>query len=183
METSDAVYKTVSLPSSRTVLSEGPSSNKSWVRSSPTVESKFLDRVIRVRSGCWEWQGFRNPRGYGKITIYRIGTIAAHRLSFNLFCGPIPCGMFVLHRCDNPPCCNPTHLFLGTHIENMRDRDEKGRTLRGASLPQTKLTEIQRDEIRRHYRWHIPGATIPALARKYGVGVGTIHRVLNHKTH
>lgn len=164
-------------------MAEGQSSTTSRVQPSPAIESKFWDRVRRVRSGCWEWQGFRSPRGYGKFTVGRLGTVTAHRLAFQLFCGPVPDGMFVLHRCDNPPCCNPTHLFLGTHADNMRDRDTKGRTLRGALLPQTKLSESQRDDIRREYRRHVPGANIPALARKYGVGVGTIHRVLNHETH
>jgi hypothetical protein len=71
---------------------------------------------------CWEWQRSKDWNGYG-LTHRGI----AHRLAYEAFVGPIPDGMLVLHTCDNPPCCNPAHLFLGTHFDNAADRDSKGR--------------------------------------------------------
>lgn len=75
---------------------------------------------------CWEWTGYRNNRGYGKID-----RAYAHRTSYEVHVGPIPDGMEVMHSCDNPPCINPRHLSLGTHLDNMRDMARKGRSRRG----------------------------------------------------
>lgn len=80
--------------------------------------------------GCIEWKGARNPQGYGQKCIkgkrYR-----THRLAWEWANGPIPEGLFVLHKCDNPPCCNPDHLFLGTQTDNMQDMLAKGRGING----------------------------------------------------
>ena len=78
---------------------------------------------------CWVWTRGRTAYGYGSIHgIGRNGGNGyAHRLSYETFVGPVPDGMCVLHRCDNPPCINPDHLWLGTRTDNMRDRDRKGR--------------------------------------------------------
>jgi HNH endonuclease len=76
---------------------------------------------------CWEWQRQRNWGGYGRLTLPNQRKILAHRLAWELEFGPIPDGLWVLHRCDNPPCCNPAHLFLGTTLDNTRDMDAKGR--------------------------------------------------------
>ncbi len=89
----------------------------------------FLERFwsrVRKSDGCWEWTGLVNESGYGRIYVY--GRVdRAHRLSYRIHLGPIPKGMFVCHHCDNPPCCNPSHLFLGTHMDNMRDATAKRR--------------------------------------------------------
>lgn len=75
---------------------------------------------------CWEWQGPRSREGYGNT--YENGrNIRAHRWAWERFVGPIPEGILVCHSCDNPPCVNPFHLFLGTHMDNMRDMVAKGR--------------------------------------------------------
>ena len=82
-------------------------------------------------SQCWEWQGSRKPNGYGQILVIpdhgprRVAY--THRLAWELFYGPIPPDLYVLHRCDNRPCCRPQHLFLGTHVDNMADMAAKGR--------------------------------------------------------
>jgi hypothetical protein len=76
--------------------------------------------------GCWVWSGATNRKGYG-VYIFRGKYVGAHRVAWTLFRGPIPDGLFVLHRCDNPPCLNPDHLFLGTHNDNMIDMVLKGR--------------------------------------------------------
>jgi len=83
---------------------------------------------------CTVFVGHRNEHGYGVIRSDEGRTMLAHRAAYEVHRGPIPDGMHVLHRCDNPPCCDPGHLWIGTHIDNMRDRDAKGRTLRGAEL-------------------------------------------------
>ena len=81
-------------------------------------------------AGCWPFTRTKIYSGYG---LYRVnGTRKmAHRYAWELVNGPIPAGMCVLHSCDNPPCCNPDHLFLGTHAENMADMVRKGRSTRG----------------------------------------------------
>jgi hypothetical protein len=78
-------------------------------------------------ASCWEWTGARIPQGYGSLGTRERSQIGAHRISWSIHNGPIPPGMFVLHRCDNPPCVNPAHLFLGTQLDNMRDKLQKGR--------------------------------------------------------
>lgn len=86
----------------------------------------FFKKAKKLKSGCWQWKGSSNKDGYG-TTRYMGKSIMAHRLSFLLHGGEIPDGMCVLHSCDNPPCVNPDHLFLGTHQDNMDDMARKGR--------------------------------------------------------
>jgi hypothetical protein len=104
------------------------------------TEQQWLDGLAssgRARHapqrGCWEWSGAKNKRGYGRLTVHG-SWWAAHRYAYSAFVGPIPPGLLVLHRCDNPSCVNTAHLFLGTQKDNMRDMAEKGRW-NGAILP------------------------------------------------
>jgi hypothetical protein len=85
-----------------------------------------LEQYVVTPDGCHEWTASTNRGGYGTL---RVGDKAwkAHRLAYRRKVGPIPRGMHVLHRCDNPPCINPDHLWIGTHTDNMRDRSAKGR--------------------------------------------------------
>lgn len=91
---------------------------------------KFMDRVMpEPNSGCWLWTGHVNCRGYGQVSFRgtKYGGRTAHRVSYILFVGAIPTGMFVLHKCDVRCCVNPDHLWLGTHLDNQRDKCRKGR--------------------------------------------------------
>ena len=90
----------------------------------------FWDRCIpEPNTGCWLWMDCAHEFGYGLLKIGgRKGPVVrAHRYAWELHNGPIPRGLFVCHRCDNPPCCNPAHLFLGTNADNVRDMRRKGR--------------------------------------------------------
>lgn len=92
---------------------------------------------------CWEWKGARHPFGHGQKR-FRGKVQYTHRIAWEWVNGPIPEGMCVLHKCDNPPCCNPNHLFLGTNQDNVRDRCSKGRTAKGEFHYRAKISD---DEI------------------------------------
>lgn len=93
---------------------------------SGSLPERFWSRVLQ-KPGCWEWTGAVNDSGYGRIAV-RGRMEGAHRVSWELHHGPIPRGLWVLHCCDNPPCTNPAHLFLGTCQDNLADMRAKGRS-------------------------------------------------------
>jgi hypothetical protein len=97
-----------------------------------TVE-RFWARIDRVGDRCWPWGGARS-NGYGYVS-WRGRVQPAHRIAWQLTAGPIPAGVYVCHHCDQPACCNPAHLFLGTQTDNMRDCAAKGRTTKGDRNP------------------------------------------------
>jgi len=128
---------------------------------------------INEETGCHEWTACLLPNGYGAIQLDGKKR-STHRVSWELHNGPIPDGLYVLHRCDNRKCVNPAHLFLGTHQDNMRDRDQKGRQARrdGELNPMSKLTNAQRAEMVAEY---LAGKEpVHAIAKKYGVSHGSI---------
>lgn len=88
--------------------------------------AKLLERTITTKGGCLEFTGSKNQGGYGHIW-HDNKLQVVHRVSYMLCVGEIPNGMFVLHRCDNRPCCNPEHLFLGYDADNVKDMVQKGR--------------------------------------------------------
>lgn len=140
-----------------------------------------IERV--TESGCWLWLG-STIRGYGVLSIGSRGNgtkrlVYAHRLSWELNRGPIRDGLHVLHRCDVPACCNPDHLFLGTHDDNMADMLRKGRAPHGVSHGRSRLTEDQVREIRAA---HGRGVRPIDLARKHGVSDSAIHKIINWTT-
>ena len=93
------------------------------------IEVRFNDNKYEVNeiTGCWEWKRATNNIGYGMFRIKQGLMRTAHRVSYELFKGPIPKGMVVCHKCDNPKCVNPDHLWVGTMKDNIRDMDNKGR--------------------------------------------------------
>lgn len=94
------------------------------------IEERFWEKVKVVDNDkCWEWLASRTLKGYGHFKI-KGRTVRAHRYSYTLVKGPIPKDLWVLHKCDNPSCVNPNHLFLGTHGDNMKDMFDKGRDKR-----------------------------------------------------
>jgi hypothetical protein len=99
-------------------------------------------------NGCWRWSRALDPQGYGTIRVAR-RNMAAHRAAWIAWRGPVPEGLCVLHRCDNPPCVNPDHLFLGTRGDNSRDMVAKGRSAFGERQGHSRLTAADVAEIRR----------------------------------
>jgi hypothetical protein len=137
-----------------------------------TPEQRFWDYAT-TGPECWGWTGHTSC-GYGVITVPG-GQMKAHRFSYELHNGPIPKGMHVLHRCDNPPCSNPAHLFLGTQADNTFDMDTKGRRRTvahsGSKHGMAKLTEDQVRAIRASV------GTAPTIAAQYGVSDSTIYMI------
>jgi hypothetical protein len=94
------------------------------------VGNRFWNKVSRPNdTACWEWTGCKGTAGYGSFAVDG-KTVRAHRMAYQLAFGEIPAGMLICHKCDNPPCCNPRHLFAGTSSDNVRDAVQKGRHVR-----------------------------------------------------
>ena len=123
--------------------------------------------------GCVLFTGFRDSRGYGFIGQGRAGlrSIPAHRAAWEVTNGPIPVGLHVLHKCDNPSCVNPKHLELGTAADNMRDKVTRGRQLRGGQIHNTKLTVEKVRAILKDPRSN------SAIGRAYSVSSATIGEI------
>lgn len=160
-----------------------------------TQTERFWSHV-RVGDGCWEWMSGPENR-YGSFSLGRKadGGMVAHRFSWILAHGPIPSGLFVCHRCDNRKCVRPSHLFLGTQADNMRDMVEKGRSPkgekhgrvkdpscipRGEAIGTAKLTDAQAQEI--VARYCAGGVSSNDIATEMGVTKPCVQRVLRGKT-
>lgn len=139
--------------------------------------SAFWQSVTKTDGGCWEWSKARSAAGYGVCRKARYGHGYAHRAAWHMTRGPIPDRMLVCHRCDNPPCVNPDHLFLGTDADNMRDKGAKGRQPRGSQMPWARLTEQDVSEIKGLF------GTVSnrEIAGRYGVSVQAIDSIFYGK--
>jgi hypothetical protein len=137
------------------------------------AKAAFWSRVdMRAPNGCWEYTGARDKWGYGDIQFLK-KHVQAHRLSWKLLRGE-PGELDVLHKCHNPPCCNPAHLYLGTDADNTRDRVALRRHTFGERMAHAKLTEVQVLEIRAQRG----AVTQRELAKRYGVNQSTIGHLM-----
>lgn len=135
------------------------------------TSKNFWDKVNKnTLDGCWEWTAAKTPAGYGVFTLY------AHRESLRMSGVEIPDGKFVLHRCDNPSCVNPAHLFVGTCQDNHDDMRRKGRapTRNGNA----KLTEHLVRELR---AWKAAGWSLRKVAPAFGLSTGHASQIINRK--
>jgi hypothetical protein len=145
----------------------------------------FWMTAIPIEAGCWEWSGIRKrhpTHPYGYIWIPKEKRLKrAHRVAWEMLHGEIPKGLEVAHHCDNPPCVNPAHLFLATHLQNMQDMTRKERdrghthpemTIRGEAAKNHRLTEQDIASIRASRN-----KDVSALAKTFDVSLSTIYKV------
>ncbi len=133
------------------------------------TDQEVFDHYTQDRHDCWEWQGPRSVverGGYGVMKGRK-----AHRVSWELHHGPIPEGMHVCHHCDNPPCVNPDHLFLGTDKDNAEDKVSKGRQRNRIVVSDEAVAEIR--------RLRAAGERQKDLAEKFGISRAYVSRLVN----
>lgn len=143
---------------------------------SPTQVERFWSQVDKS-GDCWIWTGLRFTSGYGRFTRRAYRT---HRVAWELTNGPIPEGLYVCHQCDNPPCCNPAHLFLGSPADNMADMVAKGRQTRGVDAPKARLTSPQVLVVKAAYEsGHV---SYDDLAEAFGVTKSSVYAIVKGKS-
>lgn len=158
-----------------------PPPNKNTIDS---VRSKFssyyTERDAGYKTPCWEWHRTDpSTGGYGIVTISG-KKWKAHRLSWFLFRGEIPSGLLVCHHCDNPPCANPDHFFIGTHLDNCRDAESKKRIthIKGIAHPLAKLDDEKVRFIRSNFKPRSKDMNSITLAKRFGVQKSLIYRIV-----
>lgn len=153
-----------------------------FTRKSGASPREYLEARLDMSdpNGCWEWTTARFYFGHGqfKHTGLWPSAMAASRAAWMIYRGD-PGKLHVLHRCDNPPCCNPDHLFLGTPMDNKEDARQKGRHSHGMRQPKSKLVDVDILEIRLLHERKWLGRT--AIARAYSVSKGLIDMILAGK--
>ena len=141
----------------------------------------YYTNITNDETSCWLWTGPQNHHGYGRISHKRTRALSAHRVAWELANGPIPPGLCVLHTCDTPTCVRNdgehSHLFLGTQLDNMQDRQRKGRTPQGERSGNAKLTNVQARALY-DLRWKISRAE---AAQRFGISIGYVSHIWNHR--
>ena len=148
-----------------------------------TLKERFEKKYKKCSNGCWIWMGCKIKEKYGQIRTEKNKRMLAHRVSWILYRGKITDNLFVLHKCDNPPCVNPEHLFLGTHQDNMDDMIRKsiGKTTRntGESHGNSFLKE---NDIRAIRLMRKLGTKQNSIADYFNVTQGTISSIIRRRT-
>jgi hypothetical protein len=150
------------------------------VRKRAAVQRAFAGNWKVTAKGCWEWSGGKS-HGYGELRVREVWgstPVSAHRVSYLLAVGPIPDGLKVCHTCDNEPCCNPAHLFLGDDLANLRDMAAKDRSAFGERNGQAKLTERDIDKIR---AMKARGIKQGDIAKKIGISEAHVSNIVHGK--
>lgn len=142
---------------------------------------RFWNKINKTNH-CWNWTAAKKDKYYGGFR-YKKKYERAHRVSWIMHNGPIPNSLHVLHSCDNTLCVNPSHLFLGTHQDNMKDRQNKRRTASGMKSGHSKLSLKSISEIKLKYIPHKYGCGSVRLAREYNVSPTTILYLVKGKTY
>jgi hypothetical protein len=150
----------------------------------PVAERFWSHVAIGLPDECWEWQAARYKYGHGKTAISN-HSIQAHRLAYELTYGTIPDGLLICHKCNNPPCCNPQHLYAGTYTDNMQDSIKAGTAhylppMIGQQNPRAKLTNESVQLIRKLYAEG--GIFISYLAKRFNVSSTTIAKIVHSET-
>lgn len=143
----------------------------------PTLEMRFWSKVnVRKAGQCWDWTGSRRKSGHGQFLSRGLSTTVAPAIALILTGTPRPKGQLALHHCDNPPCCNPNHLYFGTHQDNNNDAWSRERMPVGQDRHASILTNEQVLAIRK--RSH-EGELSKNLALEYGIHPTTISNIIN----
>ena len=139
----------------------------------------FYD-LLEPNGDCLDWTCGKHRQGYGLTNNPELKKmVTTHRMAYELEFGDIPKDMHVLHKCDNPPCCNPEHLFLGTHKDNMLDMKEKGRSSTGIDNGMRVLTEEQVLEMRRLYP--TGDYTMKKLGKMFNTTLGNVSHIIKRE--
>jgi hypothetical protein len=141
------------------------------------IRLRFWPKVKKGEPNeCWEWQAAIGTRGYGQFAFLGANR-RTHRVTWILEYGFIPDQLHVLHTCDNRRCCNPSHLFLGTNLDNVADRCAKNRSadMEGESNSNAKLSEA---DVLQIFELRKSGIVTKEIARRYGVTIGHIYQIL-----
>lgn len=133
------------------------------------IADRFEARIARCpMSGCWIWTGTINKDGYGQFAIDG-RTLLSHRVAWEFFVGPLPSDLFVLHSCDVRSCVNPSHLFIGTHLDNMADMTKKGRRIGVKSGEKHPLCKISSEIVREIFRLRASGLSVKDIAARFEI--------------
>lgn len=154
-----------------------PEARKQVQHHGKTLTERFF-AYVKKTDNCWLWVGYRDPNGYGRMN-YNGGPKLASRLSWMIHHGSLPEGSCVCHKCDNPQCVNPDHLFVGSQADNMADMTAKGRArkrgLKGEQHNLAKLTESAVRKIRSSKK------SAAEIAEEFGVSRTTVYDVRNRR--
>lgn len=174
----------------KTKISSITRKNRGWIKGEPKrfiakhKTTSPIDCLLDSKSGCWNWQKAKTPHGYGVLRLD--GNLEyAHRYYYKLAYGEIEEGMHICHKCDNPSCVNPEHLFAGTRSDNLSDCVNKGRhvsvfrNLEGVKNNQSKMTPDKVSEIRQLAK---AGVSQRKIARQFGIAQSTAGAIIRRET-